>query len=63
MPLLSVVVVLVACGVLLWMVNSIIPMEQTVRKIINVVVIIAIVFWLLSLFGLFGSLSSIRVGR
>lgn len=63
MPLLSVVVVLIAVGVLLWVVNSIIPMEATIKRIINIVVIVAVVFWLLSLFGLFGNLSSIRVGR
>lgn len=63
MPLLSVVVVLIAVGVLLWVVNSIIPMEATIKRIINIVVIVAVVFWLLSLFGLFGNLSAIRVGR
>ncbi len=63
MPLIQVVIVLVAVGVLLWLVNSYIPMQATIKKILNVVVIIAVVLWLLSVFGILGSLSGIRIGR
>jgi len=63
MPLLSVILVLVAVGVLLWVVNSIIPIDGRIKWIINAVTIVAVVFWILSLFGLFGSLSSVKVGR
>ena len=61
MPLLSIVVVLIVVGVLLWLVNSLIPMDPNIKKIINVVVIICVVLWLLNVFGLFGSLSTVRV--
>ncbi len=61
MSLLQVIIVLIVVGVLLWLVDSYIPMEQTIRRIINVVVIIAVVFWLLSVFGLLGHANSMRI--
>jgi len=62
MPLISVVVVLIVVGVLLWLVNAYIPMDQKIKTILNIVVVIAVVLWLLSVFGLFSGLSNIRVG-
>jgi hypothetical protein len=62
MPLLQIVIVLIVVGVLLWLVNSFIPMQRTIKSILNAIVIIAVVLWLLSVFGLFNSLSSIRIG-
>ncbi len=62
MPLIHIVLVLVVVGVLLWMVNSFIPMQSSIKKILNAIVIIAVVLWLLNIFGLFSSLSQIRVG-
>jgi len=62
MPLVQVVIVLIVVGVLLWLVNSFIPMQTTIKKILNAVVIIAVVLWLLSVFGLLDSLSNIRIG-
>jgi len=63
MPLIQLIIVLVAVGVILWLVNSYIPMDAAIKKILNVVVIIAVILWLLSVFGVVGSLSGIRVGR
>jgi hypothetical protein len=63
MPLIHVVVVLVVVGVLLWLVNNYIPMAGSIKSILNAVVIIVVVLWLLSVFGLIGELSSIRVGK
>ena len=63
MPLIQLVVVLVIVGVILWVINSYIPMQSTIKKILNVVVIIVVVLWLLSVFGVIGDISSIRVGR
>jgi len=63
MPLIQLVIVLVVVGVILWLVNSYIPMQGTIKKILNVVVIIAVILWLLSVFGIIGNLSSIRIGR
>jgi hypothetical protein len=62
MPLVQILLVLVVVGVLLWLVNSFIPMQGTIKSILNAVVIIAVVLWLLNVFGLFHSLSRIHVG-
>jgi hypothetical protein len=62
MPLLQVLLVLVVIGVLLWLVNSFIPMQGTIKSILNAVVVICVVLWLLNVFGLIPSLSHIRVG-
>ena len=62
MPLIQLVIVLVVVGVILWLVNSYIPMQDTIKKILNVVVVIAVVLWLLSAFGVIGSISGIRIG-
>ncbi len=63
MPLVQVLVVLIVVGVLLWLVNRFVPMQGTIKSILNAVVVIAVVLWLLNVFGLFHSLSRIRVGR
>lgn len=63
MPLIQLVLILVAVGVILWIINSYIPMQATIKKILNVVVIVAVIIWLLSVFGLIGDLSAIRIGK
>jgi hypothetical protein len=62
MPLLDVVLVLIVVGVLLWLVNSYIPMDAKIKQILNIVVVIAVVFWVLAIFGLWSHLSAIHVG-
>jgi hypothetical protein len=62
MPLIQLVMILIVVGILLWLVNSFIPMQATIKKILNAVVVIALVLWLLNIFGLFDSLSSIHIG-
>jgi hypothetical protein len=62
MPLLHLVIVLIVIGVLLWLVNTYIPMDSKIKSILNAVVVIAVVIWLLQVFGLLGSLQNITVG-
>jgi len=61
MSLISLVVVLIVVGVLLWLVNSYIPMDAKIKNILNVVVVICVVVWLLSAFGVLGHSGDIRV--
>ena len=61
MDLINVVVVLVVVGVLLWLVNTYIPMDGKIKQILNVVVVIVVVIWLLQAFGLLGSLRGISI--
>jgi hypothetical protein len=62
MPLVQILLALIVVGVLLWLVNSFIPMQGNIKSILNGVVVIAVVLWLLNVFGLFHSLAHIRVG-
>jgi len=62
MSLLSLIVVLVVVGVLLWLVNNYIPMDSKIKSILNVVVVILVVIWLLQAFGLLGAIGGVRVG-
>lgn len=62
MPLVSILLTLIVVGVLLWLVNRFIPMAGSIKSILNAVVVICVVLWLLNVFGLFHSLSRIRVG-
>lgn len=62
MPLLQVVIILIVVGVLLWLINSYVPMQTTIKKILNAVVVIAVILWLLNIFGLFNSFSNIHIG-
>ena len=57
MPLVSVIVVLVVLGVVLWLVNTYIPMAPPIKTVINVVVILILCLWLLSLVGVIGPLN------
>ncbi len=61
-PLVSLVVTLVVVGLILWLVNNYIPMDGTIKKILNAVVVIVVILWLLSVFGLLPPISGIRIG-
>jgi len=63
MSLITLVIVLVVVGVILWLINSYIPMQATIKKILNVVVVIVVILWLLSAFGVIESFDTIRIGK
>ena len=60
MPILTIVGVLIVVGVLLWLVNSYIPMQSTIKKILNAVIVIITIIWLLKVFGLLGNLQQLH---
>ena len=60
MSLLTIIVVLLVVGFLLWLINSYIPMDAKIKKILNIVVVIVVILWLLKVFGLLGSIKSIH---
>jgi len=62
MPLIQILVALIAVGVVLWLVNNFIPMAGSIKKLLNWVVIIAVVVWLMNVSGVLHYLSRIRVG-
>jgi type IV secretory pathway TrbL component len=59
----SVVIVLIVVGVLLYLVNTYLPLQPPFKTIINAVVVIAVVLWLLSAFGVLGPISGARLPR
>jgi len=63
MPLIQLLEVLVVVGILLWLVNRFVPMQKSIKSILNGVVVVAVVLWLANVFGLFHSVSRIHVGR
>jgi hypothetical protein len=63
MPILQILIVLVVVGVLLWLVNTYLPMQGTIKSILNAVVVICVIVWLLNIFGLFHSFSHMHLGN
>jgi Fe2+ transport system protein B len=59
--MISLVVTLIVVGVLLWLVNTYIPMDGKIKKILNIVVVVCVVIWLLYAFGVMGRTGDIRV--
>ena len=63
MSLISLVVTLIVVGVLLWLVNTYIPMDGKIKKILNIVVVVCVVLWLMVAFGILNNSNDIRVPR
>jgi len=61
MPLINVFIVLIVVGVILWLINSYIPMDGKIKRILNVVAVILVCIWLLRVFGILDSLSGVRI--
>jgi hypothetical protein len=62
-PLIQLLEIIVAVGILLWLVNRFVPMQGSIKSILNGVVVVVMVLWVCNVFGLFHSLSRIHVGR
>jgi peptidoglycan biosynthesis protein MviN/MurJ (putative lipid II flippase) len=62
MPLIELLIVLVVMGVALWLINTYIPMQANIKKIVNAVVVIVAVLFVLSAFGILDSASRFRIG-
>ncbi len=58
MTILGLIFFLVVIGLVMWLVNTYIPMAQPVKTILNVVVVILIVLWLISSLGVLGPLNT-----
>ena len=58
MSLLSILIAIIVVGVLLWVINTFLPMDRQIKKIFNLVVIIALIIWLLKAFGIFAYLAN-----
>ena len=61
MPLLTIVLTLIVVGVLLWLVNTYIPLDATIKKLIVAVVVVFVVLWLLQELGVLPLINSVRI--
>ena len=61
MSLISIIIALVVVGVVLWAINTYIPMDGKIKSILNVVVVIVVAIWLLQVFGILGSIDGVRI--
>jgi len=57
MSLITLALVIIVVGVLLWLVNTYVPMAGSIKTILNVLVIIFLVIWILSTLGLISGLN------
>jgi hypothetical protein len=60
MPLMNILIVLVIVGVLLYIVETLLPIDATIKRIIHIVVVLAVCIWLLQALGVIGPLGSLR---
>jgi hypothetical protein len=63
MPLVNLVFALIVVGMALWLINRYIPMASSIKTILNVVVVVIVVIWVLQAVGVWGHMSSFRIGR
>ena len=61
MPLLNIFIILIAAGVVLWLINTFIPMDRKIKNILNVVAVILVIIWLLKVFGVITSLQNVHI--
>ncbi len=61
MSLFTIIGVLIIVGVLLYLINNYLPIDAKIKKIINIVAIGGVVFWLLKIFGILNYLSNITI--
>lgn len=61
MPILTILIVLIVAGVILYLVNNYIPMDRKIKNILNIVVVIVVIIWLLKIFGVFDYLKNINL--
>lgn len=63
MPLLNVVVTLIVVGLVLWVINTYIPMQGAIKRILSIVVIIVVILWLLYAFGIINNSGDTRMPK
>jgi len=62
MPIVQVLLILIVIGLVLSLINRYVPMANSIKSILNAVVVIAVIVWLLNVFGLMGTFPRIHVG-
>jgi hypothetical protein len=63
MTLVSLIIVLVVVGLLMYLINAFIPLDPTIKRILNIAVVIFLIIWLIQALGLLGPIGNLRIGR
>jgi hypothetical protein len=63
MTLVQIAVVLVVVGVVMWLINTYIPMMGAIKSLLNLVVIVVVVIWLLQVFEIIGPIAGVHIPR
>jgi hypothetical protein len=65
MTLIGLIISLVIVGLILWLINTLLPIDPKIKTIINVIVLIVVCLWLLQVFGVLGGndILNTRIGR
>ena len=61
MSLLTIIIVIIFVGLLLYLINNYIPMDRKIKSILNIVVVICVIVWLLKAFGILSKLGDVKV--
>ena len=63
MTLINLIIILMVVGVILWLINTYLPMDGKIKSILNGVVVVVVVLWLFRVFGVLDSLTAIHIGK
>ncbi len=61
MSLVDIVVILVVVGLVMWLINTYIPMAGAIKSLLNIVVFVVLLIWILQVFGLIGAIPGLRI--
>ncbi len=61
MTLVNIVVILVVVGLVMWLINTYIPMAAAIKSLLNIVVFVVVLIWLLQTFGLIGAIPGLKM--
>jgi hypothetical protein len=59
--LVNIVVILVVVGLVMWLINTYIPMAGAIKSLLNIVVFVVVLIWLLQTFGLIGNIPGLKM--
>ncbi len=61
MTLVNIVVILVVVGLVMWLINTYIPMAAAIKSLLNIVVFVVVLIWILQTFGLIGAIPGLKM--
>jgi len=61
MSLVNIAVILVVAGLVMWLINTYVPMAGAIKSLLNVVVFVVLLIWVLQTFGMIGSIHGLKM--